>query len=277
MGKGDYAIRHIPGERSCELMPYVQMAGMFRCDPDYVAKRKKYDSVLLVSSFAGKGYLRYRNREYLITPDAGFIIDCNEPQVYFTDRTDLWEFAWVHFKGGQCMEQARFILENAGPVFRGKANEEAGKSIGKILECLKQRGMQCDIRTAGHLNGFLYSMMLDCVPGEAECKPLPDLMGSAVEYMERNYAEKIQIEDLAKALFMNPYDLIRKFRKYLGLTPHQYLMKYRINQSKMLLAGTELTVSEIADKVGFTDSSHFIRAFKRNEGVTPLKYRGSGY
>jgi two-component system response regulator YesN len=50
-------------------------------------------------------------------------------------------------------------------------------------------------------------------------------------------------------------------------------MNYRINESKKLLKTTNLPVYQIAERVGFNSSSHFIKIFKKNEEVTPLQFR----
>jgi hypothetical protein len=68
------------------MLPIIQKAGFFHNGDCYVIKRKKYDSLLLVSTITGKCHLKYENREYPINENEGFIIDCNRPHVYFTER-----------------------------------------------------------------------------------------------------------------------------------------------------------------------------------------------
>ena len=67
--------------------------------------------------------------------------------------------------------------------------------------------------------------------------------------------------------------LVKAFRKELGVTPLQYIIKKRIQHAQTLLLGTEMTVSEVSQSAGFTDSSYFVRLFKRHIGYTPQQYR----
>ena len=63
------------------------------------------------------------------------------------------------------------------------------------------------------------------------------------------------------------------FKKYTGTTLHDYLLCYRLDKAKLMLAQNQYTINEIAEKTGFNDTGTFIRAFKKKEKVTPLQYK----
>lgn len=270
-------LKNIPSEKTVGMMMYVQMAGHFIYDNTFVVKRKKYDSILVVAVVSGKGYLKYRNKDYELSKGMVFIIDCNEPQVYFTDKKDPWNILWVHFKGGQCYEQVSFILENNGPVFKFPENNIIEKNILKILDIFSYKGIQRDISALLCLNQMMAEMMLMSLPGDGKSTGIPDVVNKAVSLIESGYSKKLDMNGLSSSLFTNKYVLTRKFKRYLGITPYEYLIKYRINKSKELLESTQLSVAEIADKVGFEDASYFIKVFVRYEKITPLKYRKQGF
>ena len=77
---------------------------------------------------------------------------------------------------------------------------------------------------------------------------------------------------LAKEIGMNEYNLKVGFKNVYGLPPYKYLQEYRLNLSKKLLAEGQWQVAEIADKIGYTNSSHFIEAFRKKFGNTPKKF-----
>ena len=81
------------------------------------------------------------------------------------------------------------------------------------------------------------------------------------------------IEANAQALFVSTAHFIRAFKKETGLTPHQYLNRYRLVVATQLLEYSDRRVEEIAAEVGFSSSSHFISSFRRQYGCTPLHYR----
>ena len=72
---------------------------------------------------------------------------------------------------------------------------------------------------------------------------------------------------------MSKYHLSRIFKKYTGFSPYEYLLNERLTQGKTLLQNTRLSVEEIAQRVGFNSASHFIRMFRKYEGLTPLQFR----
>ena len=71
---------------------------------------------------------------------------------------------------------------------------------------------------------------------------------------------------------MSKYHLSRIFKKYTGFSPYEYLLNERLTQENPL-QNTRLSVEEIAQRVGFNSASHFIRMFRKYEGLTPLQFR----
>lgn len=92
------------------------------------------------------------------------------------------------------------------------------------------------------------------------------------EYIENNYLKNIMLDDLAEKAQISKYYLIRKFNKYYGLSPHQYITNLRINHAKKLLKD-DMEFADIAVDSGFYDQSHFIKYFKEYTGVTPMNYK----
>jgi AraC family transcriptional regulator len=98
----------------------------------------------------------------------------------------------------------------------------------------------------------------------------------AIEYMHEHLTQNLSITEIAQTLQMSPYYFSRLFKQSTGLTPHQYLLKCRIDQAKRLLQTTDLSVATVATQVGFVDQSHLARHFKRQVGVLPNHFRTCG-
>ena len=94
-----------------------------------------------------------------------------------------------------------------------------------------------------------------------------------ISYMAQHYSEKITLEDFARTASYSPNECCRVFKKYTGESIFSYLRSYRLEQSAYLLSGTKLPVTEIAYSCGFSSTSYYIEYFKRQFGMTPLKYR----
>ncbi len=96
----------------------------------------------------------------------------------------------------------------------------------------------------------------------------------AIKHIETNYAQDVTVEALAGSVYVSPQYLIRLFKRFLGLSPYRYLLSARLNRAKELLAGRPgLEIQQVAVAVGYQDASHFIAAFKRATGLTPLAFR----
>jgi YesN/AraC family two-component response regulator len=99
------------------------------------------------------------------------------------------------------------------------------------------------------------------------------LVRRAMAYVHEHYAEPLTRDDLAQHLNMNSDYLTHCFRTEVGMTPITYLNRYRVNKARVLLAESDMNVTEVAMAVGFSDSSYFGRVFRRQVGVSPDAYR----
>jgi AraC family transcriptional regulator len=100
-------------------------------------------------------------------------------------------------------------------------------------------------------------------------------LAKAKNYIRRNIAEKISLEEVAKASGASHYHFIRVFAAYTGETPFAYVRRERISQSLRLLE-SEQSITEIALEVGFETSSSFNKAFKKETNITPSDFRNLG-
>jgi AraC family transcriptional regulator len=93
------------------------------------------------------------------------------------------------------------------------------------------------------------------------------------DFIAENYDHEIKLVELARVAGMSSFHFAREFKKSTGITPHQYLIKYRIERAKSLLARDDLPLTEVGLRSGFSHQSHFTRLFRRITGTTPHSYR----
>jgi AraC family transcriptional regulator len=93
------------------------------------------------------------------------------------------------------------------------------------------------------------------------------------ELIADNYSRDLSLAELAGAAGMSPFHFAREFKRTTGTTPHQYLIKFRINRAKALLAESQMPLVEVGFRSGFSHQSHFTRLFHRVTGTTPHSYR----
>lgn len=95
------------------------------------------------------------------------------------------------------------------------------------------------------------------------------------DYIEKNKAEEITLSELARASMFSPWYAYRLFRNYLGLTPSEYIRKYRLTKAAERLRSGEVRVIDAAYDAGFSNVDTFTRAFCREFGLKPSEYARS--
>lgn len=95
----------------------------------------------------------------------------------------------------------------------------------------------------------------------------------AVELMHSQLDRELSLKEIAAASFLSPFHFARLFKKLTGASPHAYLATLRTKQAQLLLAETDLSITEISLRVGYSTSSHFTQAFRQITGLTPGAFR----
>jgi AraC family transcriptional regulator len=93
------------------------------------------------------------------------------------------------------------------------------------------------------------------------------------DYIAENYSTDLKLAELAQVARMSSFHFAREFKKTTGTTPHQYLIKFRVDRAKTLLAHEDLPLIEVGLQAGFSHQSHFTRLFRKMTGTTPHSYR----
>lgn len=92
-----------------------------------------------------------------------------------------------------------------------------------------------------------------------------------IEYIQNHLDKDLGLKELAFLLHMSPHYFCYLFKQSMGMTPHQYVIKTRVDRAKELLLKGKYTIAQVALMVGFANQSHLNRHFKKLVGVTPGK------
>ena len=95
----------------------------------------------------------------------------------------------------------------------------------------------------------------------------------SVELMHTQLDQDLTLRALAAASYLSPFHFARLFKKLTGASPHNYLAGIRAARAQLLLAETDLSVTEIGARVGYLSGSHFTKAFRLATGTTPREFR----
>lgn len=97
-------------------------------------------------------------------------------------------------------------------------------------------------------------------------------LGSVIDYVEAHLSEDLSLADLALTAGLSKFHFSRLFKDVIGLTPHKYVLKRRVERATQVLKQGDLTIAQVAHTFGFTDQSHFTRVFRQVKGATPKAF-----
>jgi AraC-like DNA-binding protein len=102
---------------------------------------------------------------------------------------------------------------------------------------------------------------------------MPQTLQKLLDYINRNLENELAVKDLAELAGISEPHLYAQFKKYLKLSPHQYIMRRRLLKAKRLLVSSPSGIKEISFECGFANIECFYRAFKKQCGLSPGSYR----
>lgn len=149
--------------------------------------------------------------------------------------------------------------------------------IGIITRLYGSRGTKTAPLKAQSAFAYILSLVIENMPpsDSAGGSENGDLMiiRNMVSFIQRRYAEKITLAEIAASGAVGQSKCCKLFAKYLAQTPNGYLNRYRLSKSTELLSGTNLPVTQIAEATGFGGASYYAEAFRKSYGKSPTEYR----
>lgn len=113
------------------------------------------------------------------------------------------------------------------------------------------------------------------VPAEPQSTSINRQCAAVKRYIDLHFKEALTLEQLAEDAHMSKYYLSHSFKREFGVSPINYMISRRVEESKYLLAETDLSMSQIAQLLGFSSLSYFSQVFRRTQGTSPMEYRHS--
>jgi AraC-like DNA-binding protein/DNA-binding response OmpR family regulator len=131
---------------------------------------------------------------------------------------------------------------------------------------VQSKGVLADAEIVAALHRALFGN--EALPPETST-----LVKRAVAYLHQNYTRPLTRWEIAKAIGVSENYFTRLFSQELGLSPWDYLNRFRVNQAKELFRRTQGSVQQIANQVGFKDPKYFSRVFRKLTGLSPSEFR----
>ena len=204
-----------------------------------------------------EGQISYEmnNKKFVSTKDTAVILPQGASYSLSGDKDGLFPVINFWCEGLICNEIAIIPLKNSQVCIN-------------LFEKLKEQYLNKE----NHLQAFslFYELLNEIF---SENVTTHHTLAPAIDFIEKNIScTNLTNQYVANSLKISEVYLRKLFVRHLKTTPKQYILKYRIQEAKRMLTDTTFTVTEIAEKCGFSSVYHFSREFKLKNGITPTQY-----
>lgn len=254
---------------------YMILCGIERAGKFKTEGRSGYHLHVVLS---GKGTLYVNNEEIKIHQGQMFVTKPDEGCSYETSETERWEYCWMAFDG----KNAECYIENMGfkkEIYVRDCYEDPHKFfdlVNKILD-------HTELTLAGEL--MRLSILLEYIGLAIETNykvghrvknhkdySTEAYVAHAIDFIHYNY-RTMKVSDISKYVGINRSYMANIFKEKVGMSPQEYLVKYRLREAARLLKETNMPIQDISHKVGYKDPLTFSKMFKNIYGVSPRNYR----
>ncbi|QYR21621.1 AraC family transcriptional regulator [Paenibacillus sp. sptzw28] len=223
----------------------------------------------------GNGFIRIGDTEMYPTGRQLVLMPAGIRQSYSTINDNTYSKYWCHFSATVGDIRLFDVMET--PYVLTIASEHEWNAWVSLFRSLKENSHNDTIASSFRVNALLMEIVASFVEQIGEVKfnrtsVVVDKIHTVIQYMEQRFGEPLTIDELAKLIHYHPNYFIQVFKQFTGRSPIQYLNHLRLERAKQWLTATDLSVSEIAERVGMT-LFYFSRLFKENSGFTPSGYR----
>lgn len=262
-------------EQTTSQLNYFQSFSRFFYDSPSFTERQNYPSYMIAYTYSGTGTLSFRDKTYTLLEKDGFFIDCREYHLYQADY-GTWDVGILHLDGPLLSLVFPQYIAKGSPVFHESFDGKYQHHLEKILRLYSGPQLYRDWQVSSSIDSMLTHLLMISGGTHTDSMHVPENIAEVIRYMDRNYTEKLSLDNLADKAHINKFHLSREFKKYTGFSPNEYLISLRINTAKELLINTDLPACKIAYQVGIQDINNFNSLFKKRVGMTPIKFRKSG-
>ncbi|MDO4616131.1 MAG: AraC family transcriptional regulator [Lachnospiraceae bacterium] len=242
------------------------------CAEPYQVRRSDFNAFLLFYILEGSMQVTYRDRSFAAKVGDVVLLDCHYPHSYAA--VEKIRFRWFHFQGSSSAAYCKELWQSSGAHFPDSS--ALAEDFRHILQ-LFQLGQEADDLISVGIHRILAQLHSGLDSDGRPEQHLSPQIDRAKQWIEQHYSEPVTVEEAAEIAELSRYHFSRRFQHEVGSTPYAYLLELRLSYAKQQLAETENSVEEIAFDCSFCSASNFIRAFRKNTGMTPHQFRKMTY
>ena len=233
------------------------------------------DDYLIYYIKKGEAVLSADNRRILLSGEGFFVNFPYSDYVYRSNETRPWSIKWISAKGNLVERYLSLIgVTRENPYIPLKNAQEVESLFDEMYDFFDRPSLAARIHCISLLHKLFSLLALDKTENDREKKG--KYVRLAQTMIEERYSDpSLSVSTIASALYLNPNYFSILYKRETGKTPKSVILDVRMRNAEKMLRFTDLSVKEIAAKVGFSDDLHFRRSFDARYGMTPSAYRRS--
>jgi AraC-like DNA-binding protein len=193
---------------------------------------------------------------------------------YVPDPDTGWHEHWIGFDGETARRWLRHkFISTKNPVLKINAEDTVLATFSRVMQSIRANRPALQQILAGataNLLGLFYSAQQAQPAAETQNSNAIEI---AITRIQNEFGRELDMKALARELGVGYSWLRHTFTAHTGLSPHQYLLEFRLVSARTLLAETQLSIKEIATQTGFGDEFYFSRLFRQKLNLTPSQWR----
>lgn len=216
------------------------------------------------------------------------MISCIPPNFLHVTKSDedvkaFWEYLYINPEDilkqcGKSVQEIRNILDSINQrafFIKMEENPMFATLVRSIFEKMQQKGeyyQEC-------VGGMVYALLFEIarfngkIASQISGKNSSLQLQNAIAYVEKNYSNNFKIVDLANECHMSETHFRRIFQEKMNMTPIEYVNFVRVRKACELIDKTDISMEDVAEKVGFATPSTFNRNFRRIIGTSPYQWK----
>lgn len=222
---------------------------------------------------SGKGFLIVEGVRHPVSAGDIFMIMKDDTVYYKADNEDPLEYRWIGFSGVKApaiLQKTCFSTEN--PVCHNMDKDGFTENALAYINHTIKKPNASELETMGKLYLFLDGLLQRCPNTETDIvtSAKQDYVQHCIRYMHDNYSEDCQINTIAKKLGLSRAYLFKLFKKYVGVSPSEYLQELRMHHANSLIEKNIYSLEEVAQMVGYNSSAYFSKVYRSYYKVSPM-------
>jgi len=267
-------ILYTPSSFAKTSLIHLQEIGSLQAQKPHTNKRENLSSYLFFVVLFGSGTLEYNGSTHALQAGDCVFLDCKKPYSHRTSE-DLWQLQWVHFYGPTMSNIYEKYTERGGRAcFHPDDIAPFSALLHELYEIALSEDYVRDMMIYEKLTSLLTLIMKESWHPEniRRSSPKKQNLQNVKDYLDTNYKERINLDNLAEMFFINKYYLSRIFKEQFGVPINNYLLQIRITHAKQFLRFTDDSIETIGVECGMGDPNYFSRMFKKVEGISPREF-----